>query len=360
MDHQDSNFDSTFISEVLQLVAPGTPLREGIDNVLRAKTGGLIVLGYTNEMMEIVDGGFFINCNFSPAYLYELAKMDGAIILSEDGEQILYANTQLVPNNAIESTETGIRHRTAQRVARQTGNLVISISQRRNVITLYQGEYRYALKDIGVILTKANQAIQTLEKYKSVLDQGITNLGALEFEELVTFQEVSQVMHRIEMVLRIKSEILNYVNELGNEGRLISMQLEELVSNTEREAVLLIKDYMKDKNQDPEQILRKLKRLSKEELLDDQVIVKLLGYTKTTNLAEFAVCPRGYRILNKIPRIPPLVVENLIEQFEDLPQIMRASNEELDEVDGIGEARARKIKEGLTRIQEQLFIDRHI
>ncbi|MBU9710836.1 DNA integrity scanning diadenylate cyclase DisA [Evansella tamaricis] len=358
--HQDSNYDTTFIDGVLQLVSPGTPLREGIDNVLRAKTGGLIVLGHSNEMMDLVDGGFFINCEFSPAYLYELAKMDGAIILSEKADRILYANTQLVPNNAIESTETGIRHRTAQRVARQTGSLVISISQRRNVITLYQGEYRYALKDIGVILTKANQAIQTLEKYKSVLDQGITNLGALEFEELVTFQEVSQVMHRVEMVLRIKSEILNYVNELGNEGRLISMQLEELVSNVEREAVLLIKDYMKDLESNPMQLLKKLIRLSNEELLDDQVIVKLLGYNKSTNLSEFAVCPRGYRILHRIPRIPPHVVENLINKFEDLPQIMRASTEELDEVDGIGEARARKIKEGLTRIQEQLFIDRHI
>ncbi|UCZ53346.1 DNA integrity scanning diadenylate cyclase DisA [Bacillus shivajii] len=360
MDHQNSNYDSNFISNVLQLVSPGTPLREGIDNVLRAKTGGLIVLGYNNEMMNIVDGGFFINCEFSPAYLYELAKMDGAIILNENGDRILYANTQLVPNNAIDSTETGIRHRTAQRVAKQTGNLVISISQRRNVITLYQGDYRYALKDIGVILTKANQAVQTLEKYKSVLDQSITNLGALEFEELVTFQEVSQVMHRVEMVLRIKSEILNYVNELGNEGRLISMQLEELVSNIEKDAVLLVKDYMKNPKQDPIQLIKQLKRMSSEELLDDQVIVKLLGYSKTTNLAEFAICPRGYRILHKIPRIPPMVVRNLIERFEDLPHIMRATTEELDEVDGIGEARARKIKEGLTRIQEQLFIDRHI
>ncbi|PYZ91829.1 DNA integrity scanning protein DisA [Salipaludibacillus keqinensis] len=360
MDHQRSNYDASFISTVLKLVAPGTALREGIDNVLRAKTGGLIVLGYNNEMMTLVDGGFFINSDFSPAYLYELAKMDGAIILSEDGGRILYANTQLVPDNAIESTETGIRHRTAQRVARQTKNLVISISQRRNVITLYQGEYRYALKDIGVILTKANQAIQTLEKYKSVLDQSVTNLGALEFEELVTFQEVSQVMHRVEMVLRIKSEILNYVNELGNEGRLISMQLEELVLNTEHEALLLIKDYMKDDKQNPEEVLKKLKRLSNDELLDDQVIVKLLGHGKITNLAEQPISPRGYRILNKIPRIPPIVVRNLMTQFKELPFIMRASIEELDEVDGIGEARAKKIKDGLTRIQEQLFIDRHI
>lgn len=360
MDHQRSNYDSSFISDVLRLVAPGTALREGIDNVLRAKTGGLIVLGYNNEMTKLVDGGFFINSDFSPAYLYELAKMDGAIILSEDASRILYANTQLVPDNMIESTETGIRHRTAQRVARQTGNLVISISQRRNVITLYQGEYRYALKDIGVILTKANQAIQTLDKYKSVLDQSITNLGALEFEELVTFQEVSEVMHRIEMVLRIKNEILNYVNELGNEGRLISMQLEELVMNTEEEAILLIKDYMKEGKHSAEDILKKLTKLSNDDLLDDQVIVKLLGYGKTLNLSEYSSCPRGYRILNKIPRIPPLVVENLIGQYKDLPKIMRATIEELDEVDGIGAARAKKIKDGLRRIQEQFFVDRHI
>nr|WP_276541131.1 DNA integrity scanning diadenylate cyclase DisA [Salipaludibacillus agaradhaerens] len=354
------NYKAGFIANVLKLVAPGTALREGIDNVLRAKTGGLIVLGYTNEMVPIVDGGFFINSDFSPAYLYELAKMDGAIILSEDGSRILYANTQLVPDNTIESTETGIRHRTAQRVATQTGNLVISISQRRNVITLYQGKHRYALKDIGVILTKANQAIQTLEKYKSVLDQSITNLGALELEELVTFQEVSQVMHRIEMVLRIKGEILNYVNELGNEGRLISMQLEELVLNTEKEALLLIKDYMKDDKLDPEEVLLKLKRLSTDELLDDQVIVKLLGYSRVANLAEQTVYPRGYRILNKIPRIPPMVIDNLIASFNELPFVLRATIDELDDVDGIGEARAKKIKDGLVRIQEQLFIDRHI
>lgn len=351
---------STFICDVLKFVAPGTPLREGIDNVLRAKTGGLIVLGYNDQMVDIVDGGFFINCEFSSASLYELAKMDGAIILSETGDRILYANTQLVPESSIVSTETGIRHRTAERVAKQTGNLVISISQRRNVITLYQGDRRYSLKDIGVILTKANQAIQTLEKYKSVLDQGITNLGALEFEEIVTLQEVAQVLHRIEMVLRIKSEILTYVNELGDEGRLISMQLEELVSNVEKEACLLIRDYVRDPEHDEKEVLSQLKLMSNEELLDDQLILKLLGYSKSLNLAEYVVTPRGYRILHKIHRIPVNVVQNLIDSFENITQIMRASTEELDEVEGIGEARAKKIKEGLNRIQEQLFIDRHI
>jgi diadenylate cyclase len=357
MDHA---IKEAIISQMLQLVAPGTPLREGIDNVLRANTGGLIVVGYNDKIKEIVDGGFSINCKYSPASLYELAKMDGAIILNEDATKILFANTQLIPDTVIPSTETGIRHRTAERVARQTGNLVISISQRRNVITLYQGMIRYSLKEIGVILTKANQAIQTLEKYKVVFDQSVTNLGALEFEELVTFQEVTQVIHRIEMVLRIKNEIIKYVNELGVEGRLIRIQMEELVSNIEEEALLLIKDYMKDINSDPFAILRQLNKLSSEELFDESVIMKLLGFSAGMNVQDETIHPRGYRILAKIPRLPAVIIENLTGAFENLPQILRASIDELDEVEGIGEIRARKVKEGLKRIQEQLFVDRHI
>ncbi|WP_202081213.1 DNA integrity scanning diadenylate cyclase DisA [Caldalkalibacillus salinus] len=348
------------MSEVLRFVAPGTAFRNGLENVLRAKTGGLIVVGYSNDVMDLVDGGFSINCEFSPANLYELAKMDGAIILSDDGKRILFANAQLVPDSSIPSNETGIRHRTAERVAKQTGHLVVSISQRRNVITLYQGNFRYALRDIGVILTKANQAIQTLEKYKSVLDQALTNLSALEFEELVTLQEVSMVIHRIEMVLRIKAEINRYINELGTEGRLISMQLEELVTNVEEETYLLIKDYCKDTTCDPYEVLNELKKLSADELLENNTIVKLLGYTGNINIQEAPVSPRGYRIINKIPRLPSAIVHNLVERFNALPQVMMATIEELDEVEGIGEVRARAIKDGLTRIQEQMFVDRHI
>jgi diadenylate cyclase len=348
------------ISDILQFVAPGTTLRAGLDNILRAKTGGLIVVGYSDKVREVVDGGFSIDSAYTPAHLYELAKMDGALILSDGGHRILYANTQLIPDPTIPSTETGMRHRTAERVAKQTDSLVIAISQRRNVITLYQGSLRYSLKDIGVILTKANQAIQTLEKYKIVLDQSITNLGALEFENLVTYHEVSQVIHRIEMVLRIKREILNYVNELGTEGRLISMQLTELLSNIEQEAVLLIKDYTKKEREDPYAILSKLQHINSDELMDEQVIVRLLGYSSTTELQDLSLSPRGYRILNKIPRLPALIIENLIEEFINLNEISTATIEELDEVEGIGEIRARKIKDGIQRIKEQFFIDRHL
>ncbi len=348
-------------NKLLKLVAPGTQFREGLENVLRAKTGGLIVVGYSPEMTSLVDGGFSINCDFTPNFLYELAKMDGAIILSEDMKRILYANTQLNPDPSISSTETGIRHRTAERVAKQTGKLVVSISQRRNIITLYQGNLRYSLKDIGVILTKANQAMQTLEKYKSVMDQTLINLSAAEFEETVTYSDAVHALQRVEMVLRVKAEIKRYINELGVEGRLISMQLEELVSNLEHEAILLIKDYCRELSEDKVRDTKAaLSKLTSEEHLDDQYIVKLLGYPVTNNILDELVSPRGFRILNKIPRLPSIIIYNLIEKFERLPHVIGASIEELDEVDGIGEVRARAIQEGLKRIQEQVFIDRQI
>jgi diadenylate cyclase len=347
------------ISDILQFVAPGAPIREGIDNVLRAKTGGLIVVGYNDKVRSVVDGGFHINCSFSPSYLYELAKMDGAIILNETGTKILYANAQLAPDVYVPSTETGMRHRTAERVARQTHALVIAISQRRNVITLYQGNFRYALKDISVILTKANQAIQTLEKYKVVLDQSISNLSVLEFEELVTHSDLLQVLHRFEMVLRIKNELLTYLSELGTEGRLIRLQMNELLADIEEEAMLIIRDYAQNRDIKPFEVLYKFQELVHSEVLDDNVLLKLLGYHGYVHHDD-AIFPRGYRVLNKIPRLPVVIIENLVTEFETLPKVCSASVSELDEVEGIGEVRARKIKEGLKLIKEQTFADRQL
>ncbi|WP_046226219.1 DNA integrity scanning diadenylate cyclase DisA [Paenibacillus dauci] len=349
------------INRLLKMVAPGTAFRDGLENVLRAKTGGLIVVGSTPQLMEVVDGGFSIDCEFSPNYLYELAKMDGAIILSGDLKRILYANTQLIPDSSISSIETGIRHRTAERVAKQTGELVISISQRRNIITLYKGNLRYALKEIGVILTKANQAIQTLERYQAVLSQALTNLTASEFEQMVTISEVAGVIQRVEMVLRIQTEISRYITELGAEGRLISMQMEEMVGNTEEEFRLLLKDYGRDCSEDKlNEIVNNLKRITDNELMDVTQIVKMLGYPVAIAQSEEVVHARGYRVLNKIPRLPNVIIHNLVERFEALHQVIGASIEELDEVDGIGEVRARTIRAGLERIQEQVFIDRQI
>lgn len=345
------------ISEILQMIAPGTPIREGIDNVLRANTGGLIVFGSNVE--SIVDGGFQLNCSFSPSFLYELAKMDGAIILNDTGDKILIANAQLAPDPSIPTTETGMRHRTAERVAKQTKALVIAISQRRNVITLYQSNFRYALREMGVILVKANQALQTLEKYKVVLEQSVANLGVLEFEEMVTYSDIIKVIHRFEMVLRIKNELLAYLSELGTEGRLIRLQMNELLSDIEGEAALIIKDYCFSKAVSPMDILKKMQDSARGEMLEDTAVLRLLGYQGYIHIDEYK-CPRGYRILSKITRLPPVIIDNLVERFKELRHIVAATVEELDDVDGIGEVRARKIKEGLKLIREQLFADRQI
>ncbi|MBL5766557.1 DNA integrity scanning protein DisA [Heyndrickxia sporothermodurans] len=355
----DKKLQQKSMSEILQLIAPGTPIREGIDNVLRANTGGLIVLGYNDRIKAIVDGGFTINCVFSPSYLYELAKMDGAIILNESGNKILIANAQLAPDPSISSSETGMRHRTAERVAKQTKSLVIAISQRRNVITLYQGNFRYALRDISVILTKANQAIQTLEKYKLVFNQSIANLSVLEFEELVTYGDLLQVLHRVEMVIRIKKELITYLNELGTEGRLVRLQMKELVTDIEEEAMLIIRDYAYVNQQKPVEMLLRFQDLVSSEVLDDNVIMKLLGFNNYIHPDDH-VCPRGYRVLNKIPRLPISILENLINQFKTLPNVLKASVDDLDEVEGIGEVMARKIKEGLKLFREQTFADRQL
>src|SRR3954454_1870508 len=347
------------VSEVLQFIAPGTPLREGIDNVLRANTGGLIVLGYNEKVKALVDGGFSINCPFSPSFLYELAKMDCAIILNELGNKILFANAQLAPNAEIPSSETEMRHRTAERVAKQTKALVIAISQRRNVITLYQGNFRYSLKDIAVILTKANQAIQTLEKYKVVLEQSITNLSILEFEESVTYNDFLLVLHRFEMVLKIKNELLTYLHELGTEGRLIRLQMNEILTDLEEEIMLIIKDYAFEREIQARDVLQRMQSLANSGTIEDMVLLKLIGYLGYVHLEENK-SPRGYRILHKIPRLPSIIIENLVTSFGELAQIITATVEELDDVEGIGEVRAKKIKEGFKLIKERLYTDRHL
>lgn len=347
------------INEVLQFIAPGTPIREGIDNVLRANTGGLIVVGYNDKVKGIVDGGFEINCPFSPSFLYELAKMDGAIILNELGNKILFANAQLAPNSEISSTETGMRHRTAERVARQTKSLVIAISQRRNVITLYQGNFRYSLKDISVILTKANQAIQTLEKYKVVIQHSITNLSILEFEESVTYNDFLLVLHRFEMVLKIKNELLTYLHELGTEGRLIRLQMNEILTELEDEIHLIIKDYACEREVKAREVLQRMQALTASGNIEDVVLLKLMGYHGYVHLDEYKH-PRGYRILHKIPRLPSIIIENLISSFGELYKIMIATVEELDEVEGIGEVRAKKIREGFKLVKDRLYTDRHL
>ncbi len=341
----------------LKMLAPGTIFRVGIENVLHANTGGLIVVGDSPELMNLVSGGFHIDCEFTPARLYELAKMDGAIITNNDVTRIIFANAQLDPNPKLPSRETGIRHRTAERVAQQTGELVVAISQRRSVVTLYQGSTVFRLRDMASILVKANQALQTLEKYRNVLIRELQRLGGLEFEDMVTVAEVCEVLHRCIKVLNIAGEIENYIAELGVEGRLVKMQLDEMLVNVEEEATLIIKDYSHASDKNPRELLNTILRAFEEDISDSVFIAKILSLGTTASHLEQQVSSRGYRMLNKIPRIPVAIIENLVERFSLLNQILRASIEELDDVEGIGEVRARSIKNGLKRMQEQLLLE---
>ena len=364
------------------MVAPGTLLREALENVVRAGTGALIVIGANDEIMEMTDGGFEINTDFLPASVYELAKMDGAIIISEDLKKIVKANVHLLPEAHITSKETGTRHRTAERFAKQTGKLAISISQRRNVISLYMGNQKYVVKNSSDLLNKANQAIQTLEKYRTSLDQAVMNLTVLELNGYVTVYDVVRVLQRTEMFYRVVKEIERYILELGNEGRLVEMQLEELKGEYESEGINVIRDYIpketdyeddleekkeeqkaagKEDKDDYLRIWNELGKFSSDEILSLEGIAKTLGYASDGgNELDMIVTPRGYRILNKIPRLPAGVIENTVQMFGSLRNVEKATIEELDAVDGIGEIRAKSIKDGLKRLKEMISMEKYL
>ena len=342
-------------ADLLKLIAPGTPIRDGLENILRAKTGALLLITDNNDVIkEIVDGGFYINEEYTSSKLYELAKMDGAIVLSGDLKRILLANAQ--------TRETGTRHRTAERTAKQTGELVISISQRRNIITIFKGDFRYILEDTNAVLNKANQGIQTLERYRKVFDNRLSILNEYEFNDIVTLKNVIDVIQRAERVRRIADEIKNQIYELGVDGRLVSMQLQELMGGLEKEEELIIKDYIvasksTRKKKIPENVIEELSKIQYEEMTRENTIAKLLGYETFDNYDEVGVYTRGYRILNKIPRMPSNIVENLVSSFKSFQHVLAADIESLDEVDGIGEVRARTIRQSLRRMQEQFMFE---
>ena len=346
------------ITDVLKLIAPGTPIRDGLENILKAKTGALIVIGDSKEVLEIVDGGFSLDVDYTSSRLYELAKMDGAIILSGDFKKILYANTQLIPSSDITTTETGTRHRTAERTAKQTGEIVISISQRRNIITIFKGYERYVLEDTAKVISKANQALQTVEKYKKVFDSKLSLLNEYEFNDIVTLENVIVAIQRAQMVMKVVDEVQKAVDELGEEGRLLEMQLEELVGDLEKEELLIIKDYIAPgKKRTAEKVLQEISSLPLEDLKRVQTIGRLLGYEDFDNYDEVGVYTRGYRILSKIPRMTSNIVDNLVKSFKSFQHILAADIPALDDVEGIGEVRAKTIKQSLKRMQEQFVFD---
>jgi diadenylate cyclase len=354
--------DDDLLRTTLAAVAPGTDLRDGLERILRGRTGALIVLGQDRVVDSMATGGFPMDIEFSATRLRELAKMDGAVILDRDATRILRAATQLLPDPSIETTESGTRHRTAERVAKQTGFPVVSVSQSMQIVALYVGGRRHVLEGSAAILSRANQALQTLERYKARLDEVTGTLSALEIEDLVTVRDVAAVLQRLEMVRRISDEIDDYVVGLGTDGRLLTLQLEELTGGLGNDRELVIRDYLEAARSDHtvEEVLAGLMNLSSTELLDLAAGAKALGFSIVGDALDAAVSPRGYRLLSKIPRLPGAIVDRLVDHFDNLQKLLAANLDDLMAVEGVGEGRARAVREGLSRLAESSILERYV
>lgn len=353
--------DEDLLRATLAAVAPGTELRDGIERIIRGRTGALIVLGHDAVVEEIATGGFPIDIEFSATRLRELAKMDGAVVLDRDGTRIMIAATQLLPDASIQTSESGTRHRTAERVSRQTGFPVVSVSQSMQIAALYVGDQRHVLEGSAVILSKANQALQTLERYKNRLDEVTGTLSALEIEDLVTVRDVAAVLQRLEMVRRIDAEVSGYVVELGTDGRLLTLQLEELVAGIDNERDLVIRDYLPaESGRSTDDVLESLRTLSAKDLLDLGAAAAALGHSTLPETLDEPVSPRGHRLLSKVPRLPGVIVDRLVGHFGSLQRLLAANLDELMAVDGVGEGRARAVREGLSRLAESSILERYV
>jgi diadenylate cyclase len=345
--------------DALRRIAPGTELRLGIENVIKGHLGALIVLGDTNDLQFMFSGGMKVDLPFTPQYLYELAKMDGAIVLDAAASRIVHANVQLMPDPTIASAETGTRHRTAERVARQTCALVVSISQQRDTVSLFVGEQRYQLEDVADVLGKTNQAVATLETYRQRLDQVVQRLTALEFQGAVMLDDVLVVLQRLELADRVGQEIVQDLVELGSEGRLLGMQLSELIGELPRDRLALVRDYATG-DADPDAAVSQLEELPYQRVLEFGCLAEILGHVNSDSPIDTPVAPRGYRALSQLPRVNDAIAANLVARFGALDSLLRAPLTELEDVDGLDRSRAREVREALRRLQEHTLADRYL
>jgi diadenylate cyclase len=342
----------------LAVVAPGTAIRDGLERIVRGNTGALIVLGHDAVVQSICSGGFELSAEFSATRLRELAKMDGAIVLDRAGTTIVRAAVQLLPDPDLPTQESGTRHRTAERVARQTGLPVITVSKSMRVIAVYDDGERYVLEDSATLLARAHQALATLERYKLRLDQAMGALSALEIEDRVTLRDVAAVAQRLEMVSRMADEIGGYLVELGTDGGLLTLQLSELTAGGGADRDYLVRDYAPPGSADAaQQPYERLARLSADELLDMQAVAGAVRPGFADDL-DLPVSPRGFRLLGRIPRLRAGTADRLIAYFGGLQKLLSASAADLRQVTGVDAGQATRVREGLSRLAESTLLDR--
>lgn len=318
--------------DVLSRIAPGTALREAIDNIIRARTGALIIIGGEPDIEEDCEGGFRLDVPFHHEFVYELAKMDGAIMLDQDIRRILRANVELIPQKYATSTETGMRHRTAERIAKTRNATVIAVSERRSVVSIYKGQSRYLLHDLSYILTKATNALASLGRYDRLFRSASRRLMETEWDRPVPLVDVTETLRRAYIALKVRQEINRYVVELGRDGHLIDLQLEEY-PDIFRDWLWVWKDYQMENAEVPNPVTLDADGWAPE------AWANRLGFDSLSYTLE----PRGYRLLHTISRLPDMVIERIVHHFETLSGMRRASFEDLTQIEGIGPQRARSI-----------------
>ena len=382
---------SDALLDALALVAPGTPLHQGLDRVLQAKRGALVVMGDDAAVLAICTGGFLLDAEFTPQRLSELAKMDGAIVLTADCSRIARANVHLMPRASIPTSETGTRHRTAERVARSLDVPVVTVSEAMATVTVYRGAARHTLQQPGRLIDRASQAIAAVERFKSRYDVALALLSTLEVEDTVSVNDVVAVLQPGEMVVRFTEEVEGYLVELGEDGRLIRLQIEELGAGVEEALRLVALDHVAldhvvadepegdaagsrhdghvaDRRRDrhvlnlkqrADAALAALHGLSHEDLLGRIAVAGVLGFDPVPGALDLPVEARGYRLLHRLPRVSDSIIERIVERFVTLPQILQATLVELEKVGGVGEAKARTVKDGLSRMVEASILERY-
>ena len=339
--------DAALLRSALQDIAPGTPLREGLERIQRSHTGGLIVLGVSPELEEMCSGGFDLDIEFTASRLRELCKMDGAVIIDPTEWRIRKANVQLFPDQSIPTDESGMRHRTAQRTAYQTHLPVLSVSASMRLISIYVGKYHHIVEEPEALLSRANLAVDTLDRYSQRLDEVLQTLTILEMRDSATVRDVATVMQRMEMIRRITSEINEYLEELGSEGRLLALQVDDLVRGSGSERALVLRDYTRDASA-VSTAEAALSELASDRLVDLAAIANVLGlgvYDPTD--LDRTIQPRGVRALSLVPRLPWNVIKDITSHWENLADLREATVEDLQQIEGIGPYRAKLIRETL-------------
>lgn len=331
------------IIDFLKKVSPGTPLRTVIDDLIRSDLGGLIVFD-SPELANIMDGGFRVNCRFTPQRLFELCKMDGAVIVSSDLKRILFANVMLTPDQTITTNETGTRHRAGERSAKQANTFCVAVSERRKKVTLYFPKSKYYLRSREDLLREVSSNLQVLEKQREIFDELISKLTILEMSSLVSANDVCKVIQRIEIMQHISESIKRYFAEIGKDGNIMNMRYKELLKGVEKIEDGVLRDYstlsLKKTN-------TLLSNFTFEGLLDLDSISRLV----LDKSIEDNVSARGFRFLSHL-NMDEREISMIVDTFQNLEKIFNASGQEID---AVLKGRGESIKEDISNLREQIL-----